>query len=54
MLRVKQIAEYRASLIKTVVQKGIVLTVVTGLAFALIAALKNTRTLENSFSIRWL
>ena len=41
MLRVNQIAEYQTSLIKSVVQKSIVLTVVTGLAFALIVTLKN-------------
>ena len=41
MIREKDIADYQASLVKSVVHKGIVLTVVTGLTIALIATLKS-------------
>ena len=41
MLREKDIADYQVSLVKSVIRKAIILTVVTGLAITLVATLKD-------------
>jgi len=41
ILRKKEIADYHISLVKSIIRKGIIFTLITGIAIMLVASLKS-------------